>query len=138
MDYIVRKIVKINADPRRVWNALTDPELTKRYFFGCKVSSTWKPGGDIIFKGRSFLIFKYELKGKILKIEPGRKLVYSIINTDNSTSTVTDVLSYLDGVTTLEITDNVGQGAGAEERFKKSEKGWGKVLKGLKKVVEER
>ena len=81
------------------------------------------------------------MNGTIVKIEPNKLLQYTLQNegsddTPPSTSTVTDELSYVNGETILSITDDVGQGEGAEERFEKSNKGWDKVLEGLKELVE--
>ena len=139
-NFIVKKTVDINAKPSEVWDALTNPEKTKEYFFNCEVFSDWKVGSPITFKGKILLVKKIEMNGKILKIEPEKLLQYSLTNGDDkdnpSTSTVTDELTYKNGVTTLSITDDVGQGEGAEERFEKSEKGWDKVLKGLKELVD--
>jgi uncharacterized protein YndB with AHSA1/START domain len=139
-NFIVKKTVNINAKPSEVWDALTNPEKTKAYFFNCEVFSDWKAGSTITFKGKILLVKKIEMKGKILNIEPEKILRYSLTNEDDkdnpSTSTVTDELSYANGVTTLTITDDVGQGEGAQDRFEKSEKGWDKVLKGLKELVE--
>lgn len=138
MDYIVKKKISINAEPSEVWSALTDPEKTKRYFFNCKVSSRWKAGSPITFKGRMFFVMKIVLKGKILKIKREKLLKYTLGNTNSdSFSTVTDKLNYKNGKTILTITDDVGKGEGAQKRYKRSVKGWKKVLKGLKKVVEE-
>jgi uncharacterized protein YndB with AHSA1/START domain len=140
--FIVKKQVDINADPSSVWDALTNPEKTKEYFFNCEVFSDWKVGSPITFKGRMLLVKKIEMNGKILAIEPGKLLMYNLINNDSgnppSVSTVTDELSYANGVTTLSITDDVGDGDGAKDRFEKSEKGWDKVLTGLKELVESR
>ncbi len=140
--FVVNKRVTINAGPEAVWEALTDPELTKKYFFHCKVFSTWKEGDPITFKGRIFLIKKIELNGKILKVEPGRLLKYTLVNSDNqdepTVSTVTDELKFERGETTLTVTDDVGSGPGAERRFERSQKGWDKVLRGLKDLVESR
>ncbi len=36
--------VYIRTTPERLWQALTDPELTKDYYYGSRVSSTWEPG----------------------------------------------------------------------------------------------
>jgi hypothetical protein len=36
----------------------------------------------------------------------------------------------------LSITDDIGKAEGAEERYKKSDKGWDTVLKGLKELLE--
>ena len=40
-DYVVKQKVTINAAPELVWDALTDPEKTKQYFFNCRVISSW-------------------------------------------------------------------------------------------------
>lgn len=116
-----------------VWSALTDPEQTREYFFNCRVISDWKEGGKISFKGKIFWIFPIEMHGVIKKIVPGKLLQYTLSNgKGGSTSTVTDELEEKDGKTTLHITDDVGQGEGAEKRYHRSVKGWDKVLKGLK------
>ena len=140
MDYIVKKKIDINASPDKVWAALTDPEKTKEYFFHCRVLSDWKEGSPITFKGKLFWVIPIEMKGQILQAEPEKRLKYTLKNgkgENGSFSTVTDELTYANGQTTLSITDDVGQGEGAEKRFNRSQKGWDKVLTGLKKVVEE-
>jgi uncharacterized protein YndB with AHSA1/START domain len=136
-DYIVKKTITINAPAQIVWDALTDPEKTKAYFFNCRVLSDWKAGSPIVFKGRMFWIIPIEMKGTIKKITPGKLLQYTLSNKGKSTSTVTDELTETDGKTTLHITDDVGRGEGAEKRYHKSVKGWDKILKGLKDLVED-
>lgn len=136
-EYIVKKHIAIKAPADAVWAALTDPEKTKKYFFHCRVISTWKPGSPITFKGRLFWIIPIEMKGEIKKAEPGKLLQYTLSNKGGSVSTVTDELKFAHGVTTVHITDDVGQGEGAEKRYQRSVKGWDKVLKGLKKFVED-
>jgi uncharacterized protein YndB with AHSA1/START domain len=139
--FVVRKSVRLNAEPAMVWDALTNPEKTKKYFFNCEVHSDWKAGSPIVWKGRMFLIKKIELKGTIARILPGRMLRYTLKNEQDkanskSFSTITEELTYQSGVTTLSISDDVGSGPGAEARYNKSVKGWDSVLRGLKKLVE--
>ncbi|MBE7169294.1 MAG: SRPBCC domain-containing protein [Williamsia sp.] len=140
-ELIVRKQIDIHAAPADVWDALTNPEKTKKYFFNCEVHSDWKVGSPITFKGTMLLVKKIEMNGKILAIEPQKLLKYNLVNDDGtehpSTSIVTDQLSYKDGITTLLISDYVGDGEGAEDRYERSKKGWDKVLAGLKELVEE-
>ncbi|MEO5776580.1 MAG: SRPBCC domain-containing protein [Flavobacterium sp.] len=137
VNHIVKKHIVIKAEPSAVWDALTNPEKTQQYFFNCRVISQWKSGSPITFKGRMFFFFKIELKGEILKIEPEKLLQYTLANHGSpGHSTVTDTLEYKDGKTTLSITDDVGKEEGAEKRYKKSVKGWDKILKGLKELVE--
>ncbi|QMW00574.1 SRPBCC family protein [Spirosoma foliorum] len=137
-EFVVRKTISLKAEPSEVWNALTNPEKTKQYFFNCEVFSDWEVGSTILFTGRLFLIKKIELKGQIVQFEPNKLLKYTLQNEDDpdNFSTVTDELTYENGETILSITDDVGQGKGAEDRYKRSEKGWDSILKGLKEVVE--
>jgi len=137
-EYVVKKHIAIKAPAKAVWDALTDPEKTKQYFFNCRVISNWKAGSPITFKGRMFWVIPIEMKGEIKKVEPGKLLQYTLSNKgkEDSTSTVTDELKFAGGVTTVHITDDVGQGEGAEKRYKRSVKGWDKILKGLKELVE--
>jgi uncharacterized protein YndB with AHSA1/START domain len=139
-EYIVKRKAVLKATPAEVWDALTNPEKTKKYFFHCKVFSDWEVGSTITFTGRIFLIKKIEMKGTIVEIIPEKLLKYSLNNTNtkdgtSSFSIVTDTLSYENGKTTLIITDDVGQGEGAEERYKKSQKGWTKIIKGLRALL---
>jgi uncharacterized protein YndB with AHSA1/START domain len=140
MEHIVKKSISIKAQPYEVWNALTDPRKTEKYFFHSKVLSDWKKGSPITFKGKMFFIVKFEMTGEILEIETNKLLKYKLKNASgknaNSFSTVTDILTYENGETTLSITDDVGDEEGAGKRFKRSQKGWEKVLRGLKKLVE--
>lgn len=137
-EYIVKKHIAINAPVKAVWDALTNPEKTKEYFFNCRVISTWKPGSPITFKGRMFWIIPIELKGTIDKVDEGRLLQYTLINKgDKSKSTVTDILTPAKDNTILTITDDVGQGEGAEKRYRRSVKGWNKILNGLKEFCEQ-
>jgi uncharacterized protein YndB with AHSA1/START domain len=138
-EFTVNKRIVIDAPATAVWDALTNPEKTKEYFFHCGVYSDWKVGSTITFKGHIFIIKEIEMTGKILEIEPGKLLKYQLKNSDGEagTSIVTETLSEENGMTLLTISDDVGSEPGAKERFEKSEKGWDKVLTGLKKLVEE-
>ena len=135
-DFVVRKSIYINATPDQVWDALTNPKKTKKYFFNCEVFSDWKPTSKITFKGRMFFLFKIEMTGEIISAEHGRMLKYSLINKGGTTSVVTDELIDEGDATRINITDDVGAGEGVEERYNRSFKGWDKILKGLKKIVE--
>jgi len=138
-DFVVKKSVAINAPVEAVWDALTNPEKTKRYFYNCGVFSDWKAGSPIVFKGKMLLVIPVELEGVIMEVKPNKLLKYKLFNESDDrggSSTITDELDYVDGETLVHITDDVGLGNGAEDRYKRSVKGWDKVLKGLKDFVE--
>src|SRR5687767_5723843 len=134
--FIVKDSIQIKASPEEVWKALTDPTLTRKYFFKSEVLSNWKRGSRIIWR-RRFLWMKIELKGRITAIKKGKLLQYILKHSDKSGhSLITDKLSSKNGVTTLSVSDDVGSGAGAEKRYKRSARSWNKALRGLKKLLE--
>src|SRR5271170_3253524 len=63
----------IKTTPERLWEAITDPELRRKYNFGASASSEWTPGS------------RYELssgpmqlaEGENLEVEPPHRLVQS-------------------------------------------------------------
>ena len=68
--------VVVDASGQQVWDALTNPELIREYFFGTTVTTDWKVGSPITFagewKGRP-----YADKGEILVFRPNEELSYS-------------------------------------------------------------
>ena len=63
----VEKNIIINADKLSVWDALTNPELTKQYFLNCEALSDWKIGSPIIYKVNSKGKEIIPVKGLILR-----------------------------------------------------------------------
>ena len=39
-------VTYIESTPQKVWNALTDPEMTKDYWVRHRNRSDWKPGSE--------------------------------------------------------------------------------------------
>ena len=70
-------IVKIVAPARKVWLALTVPDLVKQWQYGSDLLTTWEVGTPIIFRnewnGRVF-----EQKGNVLEFLPESRLKYSL------------------------------------------------------------
>ena len=65
-------VTYIRTTPEKLWQALIDPEFTRRYWVETWQDSEWKPGASwrlIIPDGR------VGDSGEILEIEPGRRLV---------------------------------------------------------------
>jgi uncharacterized protein YndB with AHSA1/START domain len=65
----------LHAPIEKVWDALTNPELVKQYFFGSQLVTTWQPNTPIVFKGE-WQGTAYEDKGTVLKFEPNKMLEY--------------------------------------------------------------
>jgi uncharacterized protein YndB with AHSA1/START domain len=67
-------VTYIRTTPEKLWRALTDPELTRQYWFGVSSESDWKPGASwrlMIPDGR------VGDSGEVLEIDPPRRLVIS-------------------------------------------------------------
>lgn len=65
-------VTYIRTTPEKLWEALIDPEFTRRYWAETWQESDWKPGASwriMIPDGR------VGDSGEILEIEPGRRLV---------------------------------------------------------------
>ena len=50
-DLVISQSIDINAEPFKVWNALTNPEIIKEYLFGTETITDWKVGSEIMFRG---------------------------------------------------------------------------------------
>jgi uncharacterized protein YndB with AHSA1/START domain len=75
-DLEVSKSIDVNANPSKVWNALTNPEIIKEYLFGTETVTDWKVGSEIAFQGE-YNGHKYRDHCKILQNVPNELLSYS-------------------------------------------------------------
>lgn len=148
-ELFITNSININANATKLWNALVNPELTKKYMFGCETVSDWKPGSELLWRGEyegKAMVF---VKGKILQIEPEKYLAYTVIDPNNPAIadlpenylTVTYTLSEENGITNLVVTQgDYSKVAEGEKRYKDSYnngEGWNPILFEIKKLVEE-
>ena len=75
----LKRTIILNAKPSEIWEALTNPALTKKYMFNCEAHSTWIVGSSIIWKG-NFQGYETGEKGVILNYVKGKQLKYSSID----------------------------------------------------------
>ncbi len=66
--------VFIRTSPEQLWRALTEGELTKRYFYSTEVESDWKTGSPFVYRN---LDGEAEIEGEVLEVHPPRRLVQS-------------------------------------------------------------
>jgi uncharacterized protein YndB with AHSA1/START domain len=133
--------INLHAPIRKVWDALTKPELIKQYFFGTNTKTDWKPGRPIRFSGE-WEGKSYEDKGTVLDFIPYKRIVYDywssmsgIEDKPENYVIITFELSGEDNNVDLTIIqENI-----PDERTKvHSIENWNKVLQGLKHLVEEK
>jgi uncharacterized protein YndB with AHSA1/START domain len=144
---IVKSSIAIRASSDIVWDALTNPEQTKKYMFGCAALSDWTVGSPLLWKGVFNGIEIVAVKGKVVDIEPGRFLAYTTFDPNAALEdieenyvTVTYTLTGTNGVTTLDVTQgDFATVADGERRYKETYnegEGWNPILVEIKKLVE--
>lgn len=133
--------VNIQASIANVWEALTNPELIKKYLFGTNTITDWKVGSPIKFFGEWEGKF-YEDKGTILDIQRNKLIRYTywssmsgIEDRPENYVIITFQLSGKDEEVKLSVLqENI-----PDEKMKAhAEENWNNVLNGLKKMVEEK
>jgi uncharacterized protein YndB with AHSA1/START domain len=137
---IARAQIGIAAPAARVWQALTDPAIIARYFFGTAVITDWQPGSPIVWQGE-YQGRPYQDKGQILQAEPGRRLKVTHFSpmtgqpdVPENYHTITYEIDERDGTTQLSLSqDNNGDEAEAQ----RATQTWETMLAALKKTVEE-
>jgi uncharacterized protein YndB with AHSA1/START domain len=140
-DHIATAEADIDASGDRVWNALTDPEQIKQYMFGSTVSTDWKPGSPIVWKGE-YEGKPYEDKGEIVKVERPRRLELTHFSSASGLAdrpenyhTLVYELEERDGKTHLSLSQDNNP---TEEAADRSRANWETMLESLKQVVEGR
>jgi uncharacterized protein YndB with AHSA1/START domain len=131
----------INAPLAEVWDALTNPEIIKQYFFGTDATTDWKVGNPITFSG-TWEGKAYKDKGTVLDFEKNKLVKYSywssmsgIEDKPENYVIVTYELAGVDWNVDLAITqENI-----PDEKMKEhSQENWKLVANELKKLVEEK
>lgn len=143
----VQNTIQINASLSRVWDVLVKPEETKKYMFGCETVSDWNIGSELLWRGEyegQQMVF---VKGFIKVLEPGKKLVYTVIDPNSDMEdipanylNVTYELKEENGQTIFTVTQDGFEGAAdGEKRYKdtyNNGEGWNPILVEIKKVAE--
>lgn len=74
-------VAVLRADASRVWQALTQPDLVKRWQYGSDLVTDWKPGSPIRFsntwEGQTF-----EQWGTVLDVDPPSQTTLTITQDD--------------------------------------------------------
>jgi uncharacterized protein YndB with AHSA1/START domain len=129
----------IEAPIAKVWEALINPEMIRRYMFGTTVTSDWKVGSPIRWTGE-WQGRAYEDKGVILELQPERTIQFThfsplsgLPDTPQNYHTVTVMLSAEQPRTRVSLTQDNNPTEQAREH---SERNWGIMLDSLKALLE--
>jgi len=136
----LKKSININSSITKVWEALTNPELIKKYFFGTECVTDWKKGSPILYKG----VWEgkpYEDKGNILDIEKEKFILYNYWSSFSGTADIPKnyvTIKYeLSNNNSNETTFTIIQeGFKTKEAHDHSDTNWGYIMDGMKKMLE--
>jgi len=126
--------IYIKTTPDRLWEAITDAELRRRYNFGVGVKSDWAPGSRYEASAGSVRI----AEGENLEVDPPRRLVQSfnaLWGKDvraEGTSRVTWEIEPIEDSCRLTVTHEQLREGANEELYG----GWPMILSGLKTLLE--
>jgi len=145
---LIKNDITINASPSKVWDALTNPEQTKKYMFGCETISDWKVGSPLLWQANYEGKDTVFVKGEIAQIEPEKFLAYTTFDPNSTIEdipenylTVTYDLKEENGQTMLTVTQgDYTKVAEGERRYAEAYndgQGWTPILIEIKKLVEE-
>ena len=144
---VVKNTISINAPITKVWDALVNPEKTKKYMFGCATVSDWKVGSTLFWQAVYESKLTTFVSGYVLEFKENKLLKYSVIDpnakyphTPENHLIVTYKLSEKNGVTNFTVTqDGFENAADGEKRYidvYNNGDGWNPILMQIKNIVE--
>lgn len=143
----IQNSITIHAPASVVWDALINPEQTKKYMFGCETVSDWNIGSELLWRGThegKSIVF---VKGHIVQFEPNTLLEYSTFDPNSNIRdipenylNVTYKLKELNGETLLSVSQgDYALVADGDRRYNESYNnglGWQPILESIKQLVE--
>jgi uncharacterized protein YndB with AHSA1/START domain/DNA-binding MarR family transcriptional regulator len=126
----------IRTTPEKLWQALTDGEVTKKYFFGETLHSDWKRGSQWHSTGPNGA---RDVEGDVVESDPPRRLVvtWHVLydpELKSELSKVTYLIERRGEVCKLSVTHDLSQAPRSAAHVGKD--GWQLVLSGLKTLLE--
>lgn len=129
-------VVYIASKPDKVWQALTDPKLSERYWLGNRVVSDWKVGSPFALQRDEP---KAAVTGTVLECKPPRRLSYSFhpehdaLQTEKPSRVSFELEKQKDQVKLSLTHDEFEPGS---KVFESISRGWPLTLSSLKSLLE--
>ncbi|HEY7466654.1 MAG TPA: SRPBCC domain-containing protein [Dehalococcoidia bacterium] len=128
--------IYIKTTPERLWQAITDPEMRRKYNFGVAVDSDWQPGSP--YQGNSPMAPAPIFEGEVLEVDPPRRLVQTFralwgedVKSEGTSRVTWEIEPVGDSCRVLVTHDQLREGANDQLYG-----GWMMVLSGLKTLLE--
>jgi uncharacterized protein YndB with AHSA1/START domain/DNA-binding transcriptional ArsR family regulator len=132
--------IYIKTTPERLWHAITDPEMRRKYTFGVGVYSDWKPGSSYTGRTSDMTVSPGMpiSEGENLEVDPPRRLVQTFralwsddVKREGTSRVTWEIQAVGDSCCLRVIHDQLREGANDELYG-----GWPMVLSGLKTLLE--
>lgn len=134
---LVYQIV-IKAPPERVWEAITTPEFTARYYYGCTLKTDLTAGSPFTYHKPSGAPI---VEGEVILSDPPNRLVHTYhslwppMNKDAPTKVTWELESMPGGLTKVTVVHEDFQGETATYKGLQSG-GWAWILSNMKTLLE--
>ncbi len=129
--------IYIKAEPARIWEALTSPEFTRKYFHATDIKSDWKQGSAVTYFNQDGSV---AVVGEVLTANPPTELSitwhvqYSEAAKKEEPSRVTFLLEQVEDATKLTlIHENFPENSVV---YPQISQGWIAILSNLKTLLE--
>jgi uncharacterized protein YndB with AHSA1/START domain/DNA-binding transcriptional ArsR family regulator len=125
--------IVIATSAEKVWESLTKPEFTQKFWFGRSVISEWELGSPVSILTPEG---KEEMKGEVVEFQPNKRLSYTWRTPEEAvteTTTVVFELQEMGPMTKLTILHDM---EAESAKFQQAAAGWTFILCGLKTFLE--
>lgn len=125
--------IVITSSAEKVWESLTKPEFTQKFWFGRSVTSDWKLGSPVSIITPEG---KEEMKGEVVDFQLNKRLSYTWSTPEEAFAEVTTVvfeLQEMGPMTKLTILHDIDAD---KAKFQQAVAGWTFILCGLKTFLE--
>jgi uncharacterized protein YndB with AHSA1/START domain len=126
--------IYIKTTPERLWQAITDTDMRRKYNFGAVVTSDWTPSSRYQAVGGASTIFE----GENLEVDPPRRLVQSFralwgddVKSEGTSRVTWEIVPIGDSCLLTVTHDQLREGANNQLYG-----GWPMILSGLKTLLE--
>jgi uncharacterized protein YndB with AHSA1/START domain/DNA-binding transcriptional ArsR family regulator len=132
--------IYIKTTPERLWQAITDPEMKRKYTFGVGVYSDWKPGSSYSGRTSDMTVSPNMpiMEGENLEVDPPRRLVQTFralwsddVKREGTSRVTWEIEPIGDSCRLTVVHDQLREQANPELYG-----GWPMVLSGLKTLLE--
>jgi uncharacterized protein YndB with AHSA1/START domain len=128
--------IYIRSTAEQVWQAIVDPDLTQKYYYGGRVEARWQVGEAYRYVGADGEV---DIEGTILEVDPGKYLVTTFKpkwfpQPTEEPSRLTWAIDDLQALSLLRVVhEHIDDESYQEGQF---HRGWLYILSGLKSVLE--